>query len=341
MQAEPRPQQPNACTACGGELRPWNAVRSGDPTITGTFEILRCQRCGSLVTASPPWEDSYETGTYRPQRSLMTRLAAPLLRSFERHRIRLVRALIPPPARLLDAGAGRGRFVQEAARAGYEASGIEPSERGVQSAAAQGIELQQATIDGADVAPGSLDIVSLSHVLEHLDELDPTLERIRTWLRPGGVLMIGVPNVSSLQARLSGTRWFFLDVPRHRTNFTPDGLRALLARNGFESPQFHHVLAEHNPLGMWQSILNLVTEQRAYFYNLLKGNASPRSRDLPISLLGLPLIPVAMLLELIAGALGRGGTVVLLARAAERPASPASEPVPARGAEYVSGHAGL
>jgi hypothetical protein len=42
-----------------------------------------------------------------------------------------------------------------------------------------------------------------------------------------------VPNFDSWQSRRFGTNWFHLDLPRHRSHFTPDGLEALLRRTGF------------------------------------------------------------------------------------------------------------
>jgi 2-polyprenyl-3-methyl-5-hydroxy-6-metoxy-1,4-benzoquinol methylase len=222
--------------------------------------------------------------------------------------------LAPAPARLLDVGAGRGRFVLAARAAGYEASGIEPSLRGVDAATAAGAPVERVTIEQAAIAPGSLDAVSLWHVLEHLDDPAGALERISGWLAPGGALLIGVPNLASLQARLGGERWFHLDVPRHRTHFTPRGLEELLARTGFSVVRTHHLLLEHNPFGMWQTLLSRLTANPSYVYNVLKRNAPVRSADLAISLAAVPLVPAAVVLELAAGLARRGGTVAVLAR---------------------------
>ncbi|MDQ6691296.1 MAG: hypothetical protein M3Z13_00870, partial [Candidatus Dormibacteraeota bacterium] len=75
---------------------------------------------------------------------------------------------------------------------------------------------------------------------------------------------------------------------------------------------------EHNPFGMWQSLVNRLTRQPSYLYNLLKRNAPVRSRDLAITIAALPLLPVAALAELIAGLCHRGGTIAVLAQRAEQ-----------------------
>jgi 2-polyprenyl-3-methyl-5-hydroxy-6-metoxy-1,4-benzoquinol methylase len=174
--------------------------------------------------------------------------------------------------------------------------------------------VERASIEHAELTPASFDAVTLWHVLEHLESPGAALRRIHGWIEPGGALLLGVPNLDSLQARLAPERWFHLDVPRHRVHFTVRGVERLLERSGFAVMAAHHVLLEHNPFGMWQSLLSRLTRQPSYVYNALKHNARLRSPDLPIAVAALPLLPAAALLELAAGVARRGGTVAVLAR---------------------------
>ncbi|MGI8803687.1 MAG: class I SAM-dependent methyltransferase, partial [Solirubrobacteraceae bacterium] len=242
----------------------------------------------------------------------LSRAARPLLDRFDRRRLRLIGR---PGARLLDVGAGRGRFVAAARAAGYRAEGIEPSLRGVTAARdAYGVSLRHENLAGADVAPGSVEVITIWHVLEHLDDPGRALATLAGWLEPGGAILVGVPNLASLQARIGGARWYHLDVPRHRTHFTARGVVLALEAAGLEPVRVTHVLAEHNPFGMWQSLVSRLTRRPSYLYNLLKRNAPLRSRDLPITVAGLGLLPAAAVLELAAGLARRGGTVAVLAR---------------------------
>ncbi len=306
----------HACPACGGPLVPWRTVPSGDPVAPGPVELWRCGTCGTAVTATPaPEADLHETGAYAEGAPRGSGLASPLLARFDRARLRLIGRAVQPPARLLDAGAGRGRFVAAAREAGYEARGIEPSQRGVDAALAHyGVLLDRQGIERAAVEAGSVDAVTLWHVLEHVDDPRAALRVVHGWLRPGGALLTGVPNLSSTQALVGGSRWYHLDVPRHRTHFTAAGLRTLLRAEGFIVEAEEQVLLEHNPFGMWQSAVNRLTSRPSYLFHLLKRNAPLRSRDLAVTLLALPLLPVAALAEWVAGRLGRGGTVAVLAR---------------------------
>jgi SAM-dependent methyltransferase len=305
----------DACPACGGRLEEWRWVTASEPELTGTgYELARCRRCGTAVTLGETQPELHETGAYRPGTPRLQGAALPLLRAFDRRRLSLLRPAVAPGATLLDVGAGRGRFVGSAQAAGYRARGIEPSARGAAAAAELGVPVERAAIDDAVVTRASLDAVTLWHVLEHLERPASALERIHGWVRPDGALLVGVPNLASVQARLGGERWFHLDVPRHRVHFTPAGVDALLRASGFEPVGAHHVFAEHNPFGMWQSLVSRATRQPSYLYNLLKRNAPARSPDLMITALALPLVPAAGLLELAAGLAGRGGTIAVLAR---------------------------
>jgi SAM-dependent methyltransferase len=296
------------CPACGGRLTPWRTWASAEPAVgPARLELARCERCRTAVTLGDPVPSAHSAGAYGPTRPRGASLAAPLLALFDRQRLSL---LPPPPARLVDAGAGRGRFVAAARRAGYQATGIEPSLRGVDPA----LGLVPATIAEAAIPTASADIVTLWHVLEHLEDPEAALGELRRWLIPGGTLLLGVPNLGSLQARLSGSRWFHLDLPRHRTHFTLAGLTHLLRVCGFELLETRHLLAEHNPYGMWQSLVSLATARPAYLYNLLKHNAPLLSPDLILTLAALPALPSAALLEALAGLAGAGGTVAVIAR---------------------------
>jgi hypothetical protein len=126
--------------------------------------------------------------------------------------------------------------------------------------------------------------------------------------------LLGVPNLASLQAHVGGARWYHLDLPRHRTHFTARGVAALLVTSGFEVAATTHVLLEHNPFGLWQSALSRVTPTQSWLYHALKRNAPVRAGDLVPTLLGLALVPLALVVELAAGLARRGGTVAMLAR---------------------------
>jgi SAM-dependent methyltransferase len=294
------------CPACRGPLKSWRRVPDHEPASSATHMLLRCADCGTAVTAGPPPPaEAHAAGAYRPGRPRGAGAAAPLLRAFDRRRLALLGA---PGGSLLDVGAGRGRFVATARAAGWDARGIEPSPR--EPAA----HVEPVALEAATVAPGSVEAITLWHVLEHVEDPEAALRRLRGWLAPGGVLLVGVPNLASLQARLGGPRWYHLDLPRHRTHFTASGIEALLDLCGFDVVRTEHVLLEHNPFGLWQSLVSRATPTQSWLYHALKRNAPVRAADLLPTLLALPLVPLAMLAEWVAGLARRGGSVAVVSR---------------------------
>jgi SAM-dependent methyltransferase len=302
------------CPACGGATVPWRSVAGGEPSDPFEYELLRCASCGTAVTAgAPPTPEVYESGQYALARPRFAGAIDRVQRVVTRQPVRfLQRAGLQPGARVLDVGAGPGRLVAALGAAGYDAHGIEPSQRSVALARDVGRDVQPRGI--AEHSDSGLDAAVLWHVLEHLDDPAAALATVRSWLRPGGLLLIGVPNAASLQAEIAGGAWFHWDVPRHRVHFTATGLRLLLGRSGFEVAAMHHWVLDQNLHAMWMAILTQMGMRPGFPFHFLKRNINPTPRDLATSALGLPLIPAAVALEAAAAMMRRGGTVAAVAR---------------------------
>ena len=85
----------------------------------------------------------------------------------------------------------------------------------------------------AGIEDGAYDAVVFRQSLEHVLEPVADIGRAHRTLRPGGVLIVSVPNFGSWQRRRFGSAWFHLDLPRHRSHFDAGSLRGVLARSGF------------------------------------------------------------------------------------------------------------
>jgi SAM-dependent methyltransferase len=275
------------CPACGEELVAWRRAPDNEPASAATRLLLRCPGCGTARTAGEAPPDAHASGAYAPGAPRGARAAAPLLRAFDRRRLALLGGAGGP---LLDVGAGKGRFVAYARSHGYpDATGIEPSPR----AAAPDVE----PLALEDAAFADLGAITLWHVLEHVEDPEAALRRLRAWLRPGGTLLVGVPDLDSLQARIGGPRWYHLDLPRHRTHFTARGIVTLLERTGFAVDHVERRLLEHNPFGLWQSAVSRVTPTPSWLYHALKRNAPLRAADAVPTALAVPLLPLAVALR--------------------------------------------
>ena len=125
-----------------------------------------------------------------------------------------------------------------------------------------------------------------------------------------------MPNFDSLQARLFGSRWFHLDLPRHYTHFSARALEGLLSRHSFRVVRRDHFCLEQNPFGWLQSSYNALGFPENLLYDFLKapsaksGTAREHSLACVLALALLPpLLGLSLLLTVLEAALRRGGTV--------------------------------
>jgi len=149
-----------------------------------------------------------------------------------RGRRRVLRAVLdgvalPPGARLLDAGAGSGRTLDELARLGSVA-GVELNPAGVEAARGRGHhDVREAPVESLPHPDGSFDLVTCLDVIEHTDDDVRSLRELRRVTRPGGALVVTVPAYPRL--------WSLHDeVNGHRRRYTRRTLRAAARDAGWQ-----------------------------------------------------------------------------------------------------------
>jgi 2-polyprenyl-3-methyl-5-hydroxy-6-metoxy-1,4-benzoquinol methylase len=139
-----------------------------------------------------------------------------------------------PGRRLLEIGANMGLFLAVAGEAGWEASGIEPSSWAVQQGRDRfGVDLRQGSVETLDEDPGSVDVLVMLDVLEHLADPAAALRRLRAPLAHQGLLALATVNVEGLHGRLRGGDWPWF-IRSHLHYFRPATLTRMLADAGFE-----------------------------------------------------------------------------------------------------------
>ena len=144
--------------------------------------------------------------------------------------------------RLLEIGSASGWFLAQARDAGFEVEGIEPAADVAFAATARwNVPVQAATAETASLPDGELDVVVAWHALEHIAAPAGVLERLHAALRPGGLLMIEVPNVESAASRSQGAAWFHLDLAHHVGHYAPSTLADLLQRTRVHPDAGRHV----------------------------------------------------------------------------------------------------
>jgi len=221
----------------------------------------------------------------------------------------------PRGGRALDVGAGTGRLVSELVRRGLDAFGLEPSP-------------QRAPLDGERIIRGALsdgipgdepfDLVVFWHSLEHHAAPFSAVSAVAARMREGARLVIAVPNIDSLQARLAGSRWLHLELPYHRAHFTASTLRTLVEDAGFEVERLSIGQVEMDLMGMLDALCVRVGMRPRFCFDALAagGRAGPRAlATRALGLVSLALVlPVAAVFCAAARLAGRAGVLRLTAR---------------------------
>jgi SAM-dependent methyltransferase len=211
-----------SCRICGA-----SAARCDE---LAPLPFSRCLECGFVFRDRADVHELYERGSYEGSHGGSYTEDDDARRRDARVRLSWLKSFAPG-GRLLDVGAAGGAFVVEAAEAGYDAWGIEPTPAFAAHARdAFGVDVRAATLEDTPLERESLDVVTMWHVLEHVPEPVAQLRRVAAALRPGGVVAIEVPNYGSAVSARMGRAWPSLEPDVHVSQFAPPTLRAALQR---------------------------------------------------------------------------------------------------------------
>lgn len=206
------------------------------------FNIYRCVQCNFLFTNNFPDKNSigqyYNSSEYISHSNDKSGFVNKLYYSIRKYAINNKLKYVCKKAdrktgKICDIGCGIGYFLNAARNKGWQTVGIEKNES-ARNTAQETFGLCIKDTDEINSLPNaSFDVVTLWHVLEHIENLSEMMEKIHSLLLPDGIAVIAVPNCISYDARHYREFWAAYDVPRHLWHFTPQTLEVLANKFNF------------------------------------------------------------------------------------------------------------
>ena len=223
-------QHGRTCPLCSGvqrapviEILPW--------------KVVECPRC-RLGFLDPPLSREqaavlYDESFYYENRMVVDPHEVHNAIAAQRPRVRYLQRF-RRGGHLLEIGAGMGYLLAAARDAGFTVKGLELSPWAAgQADAVLGLDVAVGGAESALFAAASFDIIVMWHVIEHFIDPLENLRRIRSWLRPNGVLVLETRNYTGYDARRLGSDWNGWSLPYHLWHFSPRSLRGALKAAGF------------------------------------------------------------------------------------------------------------
>jgi SAM-dependent methyltransferase len=232
-------------------------------TTDRQFLVVECHGCRLIRLY--PWPTPEEIGGYYPDNywydpgtDTADRLAETWRRFVLRDHVRFSRRALKESGvagPVLDVGCGGGLFLREMNLPHNAAFGLDFNvNAGAVAWSTNAIPVACGALPSAPFKPRSFAMITMFHVLEHLYEPTAYLEAARELLKPGGRLVVQVPNAASWQFLLLGANWTGVDIPRHLFDFQESDISNLLDYCGFEIVRRKHFSLRDNPAGLATSL---------------------------------------------------------------------------------------
>ena len=209
-----------------------------DFTVSKTvFNIQKNEEFDLLVTTPVPENlgDFYESEDYISHtdstKSLFDKVYQFVKNIALKRKLNLINSFHTNTKSILDVGAGTGDFLQTCKNNSWKVFGTEPNQGARNLALQKGIELYE---NLSDLSNQKFDVITLWHVLEHVDNLFEVIEQLHNLLHENGRLVIAVPNHKSYDANYYKEFWAAYDVPRHLWHFSQNSISKLFSEFNFK-----------------------------------------------------------------------------------------------------------
>lgn len=231
----------NTCPWCGTTSEQTHIELKDYFLSKEEFRIMECPHCGLLFTVPRPGPNEigkyYQSEEYYSHQQNKKGFIPKIYEFVKSFNIKNKTAMAIgglPKGKLLDIGCGVGDFLVQVKKQGWEVQGIEPSADAKAIAQTRLGFLPKDPSEYASLEDQSFDVITMWHVLEHVDDLKFQTSELVRLLKPGGRLVIALPNFQSFDCQYYKDVWAAWDVPRHLNHFAPDVVRSIISSEGFQ-----------------------------------------------------------------------------------------------------------
>lgn len=274
--------------------------------------LLRLHPWPGVAELSRYYPDTY---WFAPQESTVSRWEEGYRRLVLGDHVRFVAGSIAPSdGPVLDLGCGGALFGRLLGERGYKVFGLDFSHQAAQVGWRQNrVPVATGIFSTAPFACGTFNAITMFHVLEHLYDPGSYIEAAWHLLRPGGRLIVQVPNAASWQRLLFGERWNGFDLPRHLINFRASDLHFLISQKRFKILRTKHFSLRDNPAGFASSLAPSLDPMARRVRGKKESSGARLARNMTYFGLAMAALPFAAL----EAACGAGSTIMLDARKVE------------------------
>jgi|TARA_B110000908_G_scaffold31900_1_gene37988 2-polyprenyl-3-methyl-5-hydroxy-6-metoxy-1,4-benzoquinol methylase len=204
-----------------------------DHTVSGElYRVMKNQEYDFLVTSPVPSDLAkyYQSEDYISHTDAKKSLFDNVYQIVKRHtlkkKVALLNSFLPEQKTVLDIGAGTGDFLHACKKDNWKVVGVEPSIKAREIAESKNVLLEK---ELSFFKGQKFDVITLWHVLEHVENLEAYTQSLQELLKENGTLLIAVPNYKSFDASHYGSFWAAFDVPRHVWHFSQTSIQKIFA----------------------------------------------------------------------------------------------------------------
>lgn len=225
------------CPMGEGDCREFSAQPEIEVTDRGgQVAVFVCKRCGHGVTRPPIADvsslyDGRESQDYQGQDGGLATAIKRMM--FDRQARQILAQADFHAGRVVDFGCGSGLLTSSVSRMLPKDSHVIALDFFDQAPQLLDAESYRSFANSHDVQ-GTADMLTCFHVLEHDDDTAAFLQRITAFMKPGGTLVIEVPNIDCVWAGPFGKYWDNWYLPFHRVHFSRQSFRRVIERGGLD-----------------------------------------------------------------------------------------------------------